>query len=100
MMKRKKDVVFNKKLIKQFHNLVECPATILKRISLLESMESLFMQPIFSMVIWKNWFVVYESSEDFELGMKYFLAIWEIILNSINSVRRFFVFIILGETTK
>ena len=48
VMKNKEEVVFNNKLKKQFHNLVECPSTILKRISMLESMESLIAQPLFS----------------------------------------------------
>lgn len=50
IMKNKKDIVFNKKLIKQLHNLVECPSTILKRIGMLESMESYFSHPIFRFV--------------------------------------------------
>lgn len=48
LMKSVKDITFDKKVNKQFHNLVECPATITKRISMLESMEMLFSQPIFS----------------------------------------------------
>ena len=50
-MKNAKDIQFNKKLIKQFHNLVECPATIVKRISMLESMESSFSHPIFGLIL-------------------------------------------------
>lgn len=86
-MKNAKDIQFNKKLIKQFHNLVECPATIVKRISMLESMESSFSHPIFGLILFFSFlFVVYENEEKFVLGMKYLLAIWEIILNGLNSV--------------
>lgn len=46
-MSKDKPVVFDKKLVKQFHALVECPSTIGKRLVLLESMESVFEAPEF-----------------------------------------------------
>ena len=47
IMSKDKPVVFDKKLVKQFHALVECPSTIGKRLVLLESMESVFEAPEF-----------------------------------------------------
>ena len=49
IMSKDKPIPFDKKLIKQFHALVECPSTIGKRVVLLESMESAFEAPQFGM---------------------------------------------------
>ena len=76
VMGRNKPIEFNSKLRKQFHNLVECPITITKRITLLESMESLFECPKFQ----------YEDEDSTILGMRYLLATWEVILSGLNSV--------------
>lgn len=39
---------FTKSVIKQFHNLVEVPTSMQRRISLLEDMEDLFDEDMFS----------------------------------------------------
>lgn len=47
-----KGIRFSKSVIKQFHNLVEKPATIQKRVSMLEDMEDLFEEDIFRKLVW------------------------------------------------
>ena len=85
-MSKDKPVVFDKKLVKQFHALVECPSTIGKRLVLLESMESAFEAPEFGTERRPNWRVVYNNDEDRLSGMKYLLATWELLMNGLNEV--------------
>lgn len=85
-MSKDKPIPFDKKLIKQFHNLIECPSTIGKRIVILESMESIFEASQFGIRPLPLSRVVYENEEDRLLGMKYLLGTWEIIMNGLNEV--------------
>ena len=54
IMENDKRMEFNSKLIKKFHNLVECPATINKRVGMLEVVESAFKEPFFGTRGWTN----------------------------------------------
>lgn len=47
IMSSERRMQFNAKLIKQFSNLVECPTTMKKRVGILETMETVFKEPIF-----------------------------------------------------
>ena len=47
-MKNSKGMKFSKSLVKHFHNLVEVPTSMQKRISMLEEMEDFFGEDMFS----------------------------------------------------
>ena len=49
-MESTKPVKFSRSIIKQFHNLVECPLTMTKRVSMLEDMEDILSVHSFGMV--------------------------------------------------
>lgn len=99
-MESTKPVKFSRSIIKQFHNLVECPLTMAKRVSMLEDMEDILSVRSFGRDKMLSLSVEYDSEEKRILGMKYLLGTWEVLLDGVNNVIFSLGFVNLASYTR